>query len=122
MAKILCEERVVEYTKEFKVKVVELTEGLDVKAIDIASILGLHPIMVYRWRQEYREGNLIYEPTRRISMTSDKTTPPSSDEHKSQLKELKELKKENLKLQKEVDLLKKWQGYLAELKQKDSNL
>ncbi len=27
----LCEERAVEYTKEFKVKVVELTEGLDVK-------------------------------------------------------------------------------------------
>lgn len=99
-----------------------MTEGLDVKTIDIASILGLHPIMVYRWRQEYREGSLIYEPTRRISMTSEKVTPPSNDEHKSQLRELKELKKKNAQLQKEVDLLKKWQGYLAELKQKDSNL
>ena len=74
MAKILCEERVVEYTKEFKVKVVELTEGLDVQAIDIAGILGLHPMMVYRWRQEYREGKLIYEPSRRVSMTTKKTT------------------------------------------------
>ena len=52
MARILCEERVIEFTKEFKVKVVELTEGLDVKVINTPDTLGLHPIMVYPWRQE----------------------------------------------------------------------
>ena len=72
MAKILCEERVVEYTKEFKVKVVELTEGLNVQVVEIADILGLHPVMVYRWRQEYREGELTYTPSRRIGMTTNK--------------------------------------------------
>ncbi len=72
MAKILCEERVVEYTKEFKVKVVELTEGLNVQVVEIADILGLHPVMVYRWRQEYREGELTYSPSRRVSMTKNK--------------------------------------------------
>lgn len=118
MAKILCEERVVEYTKEFKVKVVELTQGLNVQAIDIAQILGLHPMMVYRWRQEHREGKLAYEPSRRISMTTEKATPPLN---KDQQAEFKELKKQNARLKKEVEILKKWQGYLAKLKQKDSS-
>lgn len=118
MARILCEERVVEYTIEFKSKVVELTQGLNVQAIDIANILGLHPTMVYRWRQEYREGKLVYEPSRRISMTTEKTSKPhTSDENKK----LKKLKAQNARLKKENDILKKWQRYLAEQKQKDSD-
>jgi len=119
MAKILCKERVVEYTNEFKVKVVELTHGLNVRANDIADILGLHPTMVYRWRQEHREGKLVYEPSRRISMTTKKSPKPLSED---QQKEFKLLKQQNARLSKENDLLKKWQGYLAKLKQKDSNL
>jgi len=54
MAKILSDERVVEYSTEFKVRVVELTNQLEVKATTIAEILDLHPVMVYRWRQEHR--------------------------------------------------------------------
>jgi transposase len=104
MAKILCEERVVEDTKEFKIKVVELTQGLSVKAIDIAEILDLHPMMVYRWRQEYREGKLIAEPSRRISMTTKHSTPPPNKQQKA---EFNCLKKDNARLKKEVDLLKK---------------
>lgn len=118
MAKIRCKERVVEYTNEFKVKVVELTQRLNVQAIDIANILDLHPTMVYRWRQEYREGKLIDEPSRRISMTTTKSPKSLSVD---QQKELKQLKAQNARLIKENDLLKKWQGYLAKLKQKDSN-
>jgi transposase len=68
MAKILSNERVVEYSTEFKVRVVKLTESLDVTTADIAEIMGLHPVMVYRWRQEYREGKIIEQPSRRISM------------------------------------------------------
>lgn len=118
MARILCEERVVEYTIEFKAKVVELTQVLNVQAIDIANALGLHPTMVYRWRQEYREGKLIYQPTRRISMTTEKTPKRrSSDENK----ELKRLKAQNAKLKKENDILKKWQRYLAKKKLTDSD-
>jgi transposase len=118
MAKILCKERVVEYTKEYKAKVVELTDKLDVKAIDIADVLGLHPIMVYRWRQEYREGKLVFEPSRRVSMTTPKEIKPLTQDHQA---ELKQLKKQNARMQREIDVLKKWQGYLAKLKQKDSN-
>lgn len=71
MPKILSAERVIEYSVEFKVRVVRLTMELDVKAIDIANILGLHPMMIYRWRQEYREGKFIDIPSRRISMTKE---------------------------------------------------
>jgi len=118
MARILCEERVVEYTVEFKSKVVELTQALNIQAIDIANALGLHPTMVYRWRQEYREGKLVYEPTRRISMTTEKTSKSrSTDKHK----ELKRLKAQNARLKKENDILKKWQRYLAKKKQTDSD-
>ncbi|WP_444882637.1 hypothetical protein [Microbulbifer sp. PSTR4-B] len=55
MSKILSEERVVEYSTEFKVRVVALTNHLKVDTTTIANIIGLHPVMVYRWRQESRE-------------------------------------------------------------------
>lgn len=117
MARIISEERVLEYTREFKVMVVQLTQGLDVKATEISEILDLHPMMVYRWRQEYREGKLDYEQTRKVSMTK-KYTPSPAD--KSAKKKLEKVKKENAKLKKEVALLKKWQRYLTDLKQSDS--
>ncbi|WP_372878625.1 helix-turn-helix domain-containing protein, partial [Spongiibacter marinus] len=59
MAKIRSKERVIEYAIDFKIKVVKLTEKLDADTIQIAEILGLHPVMVYRWRQEYREGKFV---------------------------------------------------------------
>jgi transposase len=62
----------IEYSVEFKIKVIKLTFELDVKAIDIAKVFNLHPMMIYRWRQEYREGKFVEEPSRRISMTKDR--------------------------------------------------
>ena len=121
MAKIISNKRVIEYSREFKTKVVELTEGLDVKATEIAKILNLHPMMVYRWRQEYREGKLYFEPSRRISMTKKTSNSPITDEQLSELKELKELRKKNTRMEKELEILKKWQGYLKDLEEKDSN-
>lgn len=118
MAKILSKERVIEYSVEFKLKVVELTDGLDVKAVQIAEILGLHPMMLYRWRQEYREGKFIAKPTRRISMTKEPPDQPTSDKEKS---ELKRLRREVAKLKKENDFLKKWDRYLKDQKQRDSD-
>lgn len=116
MAKILCDERVIEYSKEFKISIVELTLGLNVKAREISDILNLHPIMVYRWRQEYKEGKLKSKPTRKVSMMKQQAPKAKS---KKKGTELDRVKAENARLKKEVDLLKKWQGYLAEQKQKD---
>lgn len=117
MARINSEQRVTGYTVDFKIKVVELTEQLDVTAAQIASVLGLHPIMVYRWRQEYRNGKFTATPSRTIRMTK-KTKPPTpSTEEES---ELKQLKRELADLKKENDFLKKWDRYLKDQKQNDS--
>jgi len=109
MAKILCKERVLEYSNEFKIKVVNLThlEGLQIK--QISEGLGLHPFMVSRWRKEFREGKLVSDDPRRILMTL--KTPSHLKERQE---DVKALKKENERLKKENGLLKKWQRYLAE--------
>ena len=117
MARILSTERVVEYTTEFKAKVVALTDHLAVDTVTIAEVLGLHPVMVYRWRQEHREGKLVDRPSRRISMTK-----RSSSKTESEQKELKQLRKEVEKLRKENDFLKKWEEYLKAQKQEDLDL
>ena len=119
MAKITSKERVLEYSKDFKLKIVELTHRLDVKAIDIAEVSGLHPVMVYRWRQEYKEGKLRPSPTRKVQMTLKKKTPNKPSKRLLTEKEL--LKKEIAELKKENEFLKKWQQYLAETKTKNSD-
>ena len=119
MAKIISEERVLEYSKEFKVNVVKLTEQLDVQATQIAEVLELHPMMVYRWRQEYREGKLIAPSTRRVSMTMERSPPRPPT--KKQRSEIERLKADNARLKKENSLLKKWQQYLAEARKNDSD-
>ena len=117
MAKIKSKVRVVEYSTEFKDKVVALTNELDVDTTVIAKVMGLHPVMVYRWRQEHREGTLVSKPSRRFTMTKSKPPPTPAD-----AKELKRLKKEVAKLQKENDFLKKWGRYLRDQKQNGSDL
>lgn len=116
MPRILSAERVIEYSVEFKIKVVRLTNELDVKAVDIANILNLHPMMIYRWRQEYREGKFVDSPSRRISMTKD--SKPKNHEKDD---EIKRLKKELAQVKKENDFLKKWERYLADQKKSDSS-
>ena len=118
MAKIHSKERVIEYAVDFKIKVVELTEKLDADTIQIAEILGLHPVMVYRWRQEYRKGKFVATPTRRIHMTKEEAEP-KLDETRSE--ELARLRKEVAALKKENDFLKKWEQYLKDQKQADSD-
>ena len=39
MAKILSDERVIEYTNEFKLKVVELKQGLNITVLELAEVL-----------------------------------------------------------------------------------
>ena len=126
MPRILSSERVIEYSVEFKIKVIKLTFELDVKAIDIAKVLNLHPMMIYRWRQEYREGKFVEEPSRRISMTKDTPLPKQNDdkineknEKNEKNDEIKRLKKELAAAKKENDFLKKWERYLKDQKNPD---
>lgn len=118
MAKIISEKRVLEYSKDFKVKVVHLTniEGIQIK--QVAEGMGLHPLMISRWRKEFRDGKLVADDSRKVLMTLHRKSPPS----KKQLSDIEKLQKENTRLKKENDLLKKWQRYLAEVRKKDSDI
>lgn len=119
MPRILSSERVIEYSVEFKIKIVKLTYELDVKTIDIAKTLNLHPMMIYRWRQEYREGKFIDAPSRRISMIKEPAEPQGEIE-KGKDDEIKRLKKELSSTKKENDFLKKWGRYLKDQKKNGS--
>jgi transposase len=119
MPRILSTERVIEYSAEFKIRVVRLTLELNVQAIEVAKVLKLHPMMIYRWRQEYREGKFIDIPSRRISMTKKPTTRAKEKEKD---KEIASLKKQLTSAKKENEFLKKWERYLKDQKKSDSAL
>jgi transposase len=86
MLRIFSSERVIDYSLEFKIKTIKLTFEFDVKAIDIAKVLNLHLMMIYRWRQEYREGKFVEEPSRRISMTKYTPSPKKNDDKANEKK------------------------------------
>lgn len=119
MPRILSAERVIEYSVEFKIRVVQLTYELDVQTTAIAQVLKLHPMMIYRWRQEYREGKFVETPSRRISMTKSSVKKP---EDKSKDAEIARLNKKLAALEKENNFLKKWERYLKDQKKNDSGL
>ena len=71
------------YGDHFKVTAVELGALPGVKAADVAQVLDIHPIMLYRWKKEYRDGEIMKK--------QDKGTLET--EEKSELKRLRKWKK-----------------------------
>lgn len=102
------------YPVNFKIKAVELSLKDDVMSKDVAQALDIHPLMLSRWRKEYREGK-FKKPQRYQSNNELMSKVPS----KKELNKIKQLQKENDRLKLENDLLKKWQRYLAEVHQND---
>lgn len=100
-----------QYSNEFKVKAVQLSliDGIQVQAV--ARTLDIHPFMLSRWRKEYREGKIVADKRKKITQASSK--------QENELSKIKKLEAENRKLKQEVDLLKKWQRFLAEEHQHD---
>ena len=94
-----------EQLTQFKAKAVELTHLEDIKIKDVAETLDIHPLMLSRWRKEYREGKIVADRNRKVT---------SMREEKKDLDRVKKLEKDNARLRQENDLLKKWQRYLAE--------
>jgi len=46
------------YNFQFKHTAVSITNHPNILSVDVAEALNIHPIMLYRWRQEMREGVL----------------------------------------------------------------
>ncbi len=102
------------YPVDFKIKAVQLSLRDDVLSKDVALALDIHPLMLSRWRKEYREGKFSNKPRYNSNNELMAKIP-----NKKELNKIKQLEKENERLKLENDLLKKWQRYLAEVHQND---
>lgn len=102
------------YSNDFKISAVKMSYQPDIQSKQVADGLGIHPLMLSRWRKEYREGKIQGDSHKRVGV-SKKKKPVSA----KKLCEHAQLKKEIERLKKENDLLKKWQQFLAEQHQSD---
>lgn len=104
--------RTLKYSQEFKLSAVEMSLVEGVKVGTVAARLDIHPYMLSRWRKEYREGVIVADKRKKITNRRKET---------KELTKIQRLEKENAQLKQEVDLLKKWQRFLAEVREKDIN-
>ncbi len=93
------------YSQEFKASAVEMSLIDDVSNNTVAEKLDIHPYMLSRWKKEYREGLIVPNKHKKVT---------NRLKEKKELTRLQQLEKENAQLKQEVDLLKKWQRFLAE--------
>ncbi|MEQ9021583.1 MAG: transposase [Pseudomonadales bacterium] len=115
------------YTLDYKLQAVRLANHPDVKAIDIAESLGIHPVMLYRWRMEHKKGELRANKHMKPTPPSPKRRPDRTDPAQAARDELKQANKRIKQLEKqlaisrdEVDLLKKAERFFAERRKRDS--
>ncbi|WP_269621600.1 hypothetical protein, partial [Zhongshania sp. BJYM1] len=65
-------------------------------------------------RKEFREGKIVADKRKKLTEASNK--------QEKELSRIKRLEAENKKLKQELDLVKKWQRFLAEEHQQDIDL
>ena len=99
------------YDDEFKATAVELGALPGVQSKDVAEVLDIHPIMLYRWKKEYREGDIVKKPGQAMLDT----------ETKRELKRLKKIEKAHETLKMEYEILKKSIQFCSDRKKKSSN-
>ena len=111
-----------QYSLEFKRSAVEMSLEDDVQVQEVAVRLDIHPFMLSRWRKEYREGLLrpSCPPSKAVKLTVRKTRKAVTGKA-TESSELRKLKRENERLKKELDLVKKWQRFLAEKEKNDAD-
>lgn len=100
------------YDDQFKATAVALTNIQGVKAADVAEALFIHPVMLYRWRMETRNGTLM-------TTKKDINIDPKM---RAELKRLRKIEREHNLLKQEHDLLKKAIQFSLDRKKKSSNL
>ena len=116
MPRYLNQKKTLQYSREFKIKAVKLSLQDHMQVQQVAANLDIHPFMLSRWRKEYREGK--FNRSGRVTVSPKNEKPKKS---KKPLSEVAKLKREIAQLKEENDLLKKWQRYLAEERENDSN-
>ena len=109
------------YTLEYKLQAVKLANNPNVMAKDIAESLGIHPVMLYRWRMEHKNGQLKENKRMKSKKPSPKRLPnqpdplaAKEDELKAAQQKIKQLEKQLENKSVELDLLKKAERFLAQ--------
>ncbi len=110
------------YTLAYKIKAVKLSKRNNVRAIDVAEALGIHPVMLYRWRQEFKEGRLSENKYMIIKPPPAKPPRETSDALKTAEKRIKELEKRLATKEEEVIILKKAKRFFLDQRKKDTCL
>ena len=112
------------YTLEYKQQAVRLTKELGVSTKDIAAVLGIHEVMLYRWRMEEKRGelreNIHMKKTKPSPKRVKKRTDPARAKHDELMqaqKRIKTLEKQLEQRTEELDLLKKAQRFFESQKQ-----
>lgn len=77
------------YNYQFKHTAVRITDHTSIQANHVAEALDIHPIMLYRWRQEMREGKI-----------------EDNDQEARSINELMDAQKKIRKLEKELQRLR----------------
>jgi transposase len=111
------------YTLSFKLQAIKLADHPDVTAIDIAESLGIHPVMLYRWRMEKKNGTLRENKTMNKKVQPPKKTGKQAATLQTKDAELlkankriKELEKSLASKQEELDILKKAKRFFEKTK------
>ena len=99
------------YDDEFKATAVELSTLPGVQSQHVAGVLDIHPVMLYRWKKELREGKIMAPATKRTL----------DAEVRRELRRLKQVEKAHETLKMEHELLKKSIQYSSALKKKSTN-
>lgn len=85
------------YNYQFKHTAVSVTNHPQIQSVDVAEALGIHPIMLYRWRGEMRSGKLKDNDQEARSL----------GELKAAEKRIKQLERELTKVRQENAVLRK---------------
>jgi transposase len=87
------------YTREFKLEAVRLSEEREEPVAEIARQLGIGPNLLYRWRERFLEyGNEAFPGHGKLRTSDD---------------EVRRLRRENMRLREERDILKKAIAFFA---------
>lgn len=111
------------YTLEFKHQAVRLANHPNVTAKDIAEVLGIHTVMLYRWRMELKKGELrenqhmksVKNPAGRVKNRTDPVKAKEDQLIKAN-KRIKALEKALKQRSEELDILKKAQRFFEKRK------
>ena len=99
----MARKKVKSYSEEFRKNAVALADQPDKTAREVAESLGIHVNQIYNWRTQFKK----------LSKGQFKIID-GVDYSKSESDEMRRLKRDNAKLKKERDFLKKAVAYFAD--------